>query len=142
MQIHELKIKNKSKKKKRIARGGKRGTYSGRGLKGQKSRAGRRMVPEIRGSIKRYPKLKGYKFKSFKNTAIINVGIFDKIFEASTEINPKILAENGLVKKIKGRVPKVKILSKGNLAKNFIFTGCFFSKNAEEKIKKAGGEIK
>ena len=39
MQIHELKPNHKRKTGKRIGRGGKRGTYSGRGVKGQKSRA-------------------------------------------------------------------------------------------------------
>lgn len=41
MQLHELKPKHKAKKKKRVGRGGKRGTFSGRGVKGQKARAGR-----------------------------------------------------------------------------------------------------
>jgi large subunit ribosomal protein L15 len=63
MQLHEIKPIYKIKKKKRIGRGGKRGTYSGKGIKGQKSRAGTRFEPIIRGLIKRYPKLRGYKFK-------------------------------------------------------------------------------
>jgi len=61
MQFHQLKPIHKMKKRKRIGRGGKRGTYSGRGTKGQKSRAGRKLVPIIRGLIKRYPKLRGAK---------------------------------------------------------------------------------
>lgn len=64
MQLHELKPKHKRKKRKRVGRGGKRGTYSGRGIKGQKARAGRRLKPVIRELIKRYPKLRGYKFKA------------------------------------------------------------------------------
>lgn len=59
MQLHELQPKHKLKKQKRIGRGGKRGTYSGRGIKGQKSRAGRKLKPAIREFIKRYPKLRG-----------------------------------------------------------------------------------
>jgi len=47
MQIHQVTPKTKSKKGKYIGRGGKRGTYSGRGIKGQKARAGRKMRPEI-----------------------------------------------------------------------------------------------
>lgn len=69
MQLHELRPKHKIKKGKRIGRGGKRGTYSGRGMKGQKSRAGTRFEPIIRGLIKRYPKLRGYRFKSAKRKA-------------------------------------------------------------------------
>jgi large subunit ribosomal protein L15 len=49
-----------------VGRGGKKGTYSGRGIKGQKSRAGKRLEPIIRSIIKRYPKLRGYRFKSEK----------------------------------------------------------------------------
>lgn len=64
MQLHELKPNHKLKKTKRVGRGGKRGTYSGHGIKGQKSRAGRKMQPIIRNIIKRYPKLRGHKFKS------------------------------------------------------------------------------
>ena len=66
MQIHQLKPTHKNKPRKRIARGGKRGTYSGKGMKGQKSRAGRRFKPVIRELIKKYPKLRGYRFKSLK----------------------------------------------------------------------------
>ena len=62
MQLHDLKPNNKSKEKKRVGRGGKKGTYSGKGMKGQKSRAGRKLEPPIRGLIKRYHKLRGYKF--------------------------------------------------------------------------------
>jgi large subunit ribosomal protein L15 len=64
MQLHELKPIHKSKKRKRVGRGGKRGTFAGRGQKGQRSRAGRKMKPVVRELIKRYPKLRGYKFKS------------------------------------------------------------------------------
>jgi large subunit ribosomal protein L15 len=35
MQIHELKPTHKTKSKKRIGRGGHKGTYSGKGMKGQ-----------------------------------------------------------------------------------------------------------
>jgi large subunit ribosomal protein L15 len=63
MQLHDIHPIHKSKKKKRVGRGGKRGTYSGRGQKGQKSRAGAKFEPIIRSLIKKYPKLRGYKFK-------------------------------------------------------------------------------
>lgn len=43
MQLHQLKIKKKNKSKKRVGRGGKRGTYCGKGIKGQKCRAGRKL---------------------------------------------------------------------------------------------------
>ncbi len=64
MQIHQIRPIHKKKDRKRVGRGGKRGTYSGRGMKGQKSRAGAKFEPIIRSLIKRYPKLRGYRFKS------------------------------------------------------------------------------
>ena len=67
MQIHELRPKHKNRAKKRIGRGGKHGTYSGKGIKGQASRAGRKMVPIIRELIKKYPKLKGYRSLAIEN---------------------------------------------------------------------------
>ena len=53
MLLRDLKPKTSKKSKKRIGRGGKRGTYSGRGIKGQKARAGHRIRPEIRDILKK-----------------------------------------------------------------------------------------
>ncbi len=141
MQLHQLHPKHKSKRKKRIGRGGKRGTYSGRGVKGQKSRSGRKLEPIIRGLIKRYPKLRGYKFKEWKTRpAVVNVGSLKK-FKTGEKINPSALLEKKIIPKIKGRMPKVKILGKGKLTKALTIEGCEVSKSATEKIEKAGGRI-
>lgn len=59
MQLHEIHPTHKLKGKKRIGRGGKRGTYSGKGIKGQNSRAGAKVRPEMRDVIKKTPKLRG-----------------------------------------------------------------------------------
>ncbi|MBZ1348680.1 MAG: hypothetical protein KY053_00355 [Candidatus Liptonbacteria bacterium] len=61
MQLHELQPIYKNKPKKRIGRGGKKGNYCGRGLKGQKSRAGHRIRPAEREFVLRLPKLRGKK---------------------------------------------------------------------------------
>jgi large subunit ribosomal protein L15 len=61
MQLHQLQPITKKKAEKRVGRGGKRGTYSGRGLKGQKARAGRKIRPAIRDYIQKLPKIKGAK---------------------------------------------------------------------------------
>jgi len=136
MQIHQLQPKHKNKTKKRIGRGGKRGTYSGRGQKGQKSRSGRNVFPIIRELIKKYPKLRGYRSnKSDKKIAIVNIGNLDKVFKDSETVSPKTLIEKKLVSKIKGKVPKIKILGNGELTKKLIVENCEMSKSAEEKIK-------
>jgi large subunit ribosomal protein L15 len=142
MQLHQLRPIHKLKKGKRVGRGGKRGTYSGRGVKGQKSRAGRKLVPIIRQLIKRYPKLRGYKFKSKRaKPEVINLEILEKKFRDSEIVTPKVLLEKRLIRRIKGRVPQVKILSKGKLSKKLSFEKCQVSKQAKEKIEKAGGKI-
>ena len=60
MQLHQLQPIHKLKDKKRIGRGGKRGSYSGRGIKGQKSRAGAKLYrPGRKELLIRIPKLRG-----------------------------------------------------------------------------------
>ena len=135
MQIHQIKPKHKLKKKKRVGRGGKRGTYSGRGIKGQKSRAGRKLAPVIRELIKKYPKLRGYRSQNnAKNIAVVNLKDLDKNFKDSEIVNPKTLLEKKLIRRIKGRVPKVKILGKGELTKKLTIEDCEMSENVKEKL--------
>ena len=142
MQIHQVIPKTKSRKGKYIGRGGKRGTYSGRGIKGQKARAGRKMRPEIRDIIKKLPKKRGYRFKSFqKDSVIVNLGALNKKLTDNSEITPKILVEYGLVKAWGGKIPPIKILGDGELDKKFSVSGCLVSKSAKEKIEKANGKV-
>ena len=143
MQIHELKPKHKNKGKKRVGRGGKKGTYSGKGNKGQKSRAGRKMVPIIRELIKRYPKLKGYRsFVLDDYSAVVNLETLEKISKDGETVNPENLIKKGIVSRMKGRNPKVKILGTGTLTKKLVVENCKTSKSAKEAIEKAGGTVK
>ena len=146
VQLHQLKPIHKKKSRKKVGRGGKRGTYSGRGIKGQKSRSGRRFKPVIRELIKRYPKLKGYKFKSKvksqkSKVVVLNLDILEKKFISGEKVTPQILLEKRMIRRIKGRMPKVKILGKGKLTKSLTIENCLISKQAGEKIKKAGGKV-
>ncbi|MCK5044844.1 50S ribosomal protein L15 [Candidatus Parcubacteria bacterium] len=143
MQLHQLKPVHKLKNKKRVGRGGKKGTYSGRGMKGQKSRSGNNYEPIIRGMIKKYPKLKGYRFgtKSLAAT-VVNIGTLEKSFDNNDIVNPQTLLDKKLIDKLKGKMPKVKILANGNLTKALNIEGCQLSKTAEENITKAKGTVK
>jgi len=146
MQLNQLKPIHKQKKKTRIGRGGKKGSYSGKGIKGQTSRAGHRYKPITKELIKRYPKLRGHRirYRTSKirlEAVVLNLDILDKKFNAGEEVSPKSLLEKRIVSKIKGTVPKIKILAKGNLTKSLIFNNCQFSKSAREKIEKAGSKI-
>ncbi len=146
MQLHELRLQHKLKKKKRVGRGGKRGSSSGKGMRGQISRSGRRLRPVIRDVIKRYPKLRGYKFKPQKfglklQPVTVNLEILEKKFAAAETVSPQTLLEKRIISKIKGVMPKIKILGKGEIAKPLTFENCAISESAKKKIEKAKGEI-
>ncbi len=120
MLLHEIPSSNKAKRA-RIGRGGKRGTTAGRGTKGQKAHAGRRIRPALRDLIQRLPKLRGYKNKpTSPKLPVINIGDL----AGKTEI------------------PKgVKILGRGEISSAFTVRGPI-SKSAKVKIEKAGGTVK
>jgi large subunit ribosomal protein L15 len=142
MQIHELQPTHRSKSRKIVGRGGKKGTYSGRGGKGQSARSGRKMVPIIRELIKRYPKLKGYRASSLKNAAtVVNLDILEKHAKDGQTIHPKALMEMGLVRSPSGAPLVIKILGKGQITKKITVENCKVSASAKAAIEKAGGKV-
>jgi large subunit ribosomal protein L15 len=145
MQIHEVKRRHKTKYKKIVGRGGKRGTTSGKGTKGQASRSGRKLRPEVREMLKRIPKLRGRGKNSLTSIEVRpdSVNLSDlEIFADGAIISPKTLLAHGLVRKIGGKIPKVKVLASGELTKKLKFVDCMFSVDVIAKIEKAGGVIK
>lgn len=155
MQLHNVKPKHKSKKSQRIGRGGKRGGYSGRGIKGQKSRAGAKIRPAVRDLMMKFPKKRGrakHAFKSlFEKPAILNLKDVEKNFSArggsafggkdDNIVNPQTLFEKRLVSRKKGVLPEVKILGEGEISKKLAFQNILLSKSARAKIKEVGGTI-
>ena len=139
MQLHDLKRKPE-KDKKRVGRGGARGTYCGRGVKGQKARAGTGGEPIIRGLIKRYPKLRGYRTPDGQGNAVVNVENLEHAYKDGETVTPKDLAKKGLIRRRDGKVPTVKILGSGKISKGLTIKNCKVSKTAKEKIEKAGGK--
>jgi large subunit ribosomal protein L15 len=136
MQLHDLKKEYKQKGKKRIGRGGKRGTTAGHGTKGQKSRAGHKIRPAIRDFIIKLPKRRGFKFKSIKiQPRVVNMGVIEKNFKPGEIISPKTLLAKKLINREKGKMPKIKILGGGTFSsKKFVFKSCAFSKNLKYKL--------
>ena len=156
MDLSKLKPNTPRKSVKRIGRGGKRGFSSGRGTKGQKSRAGASIRAGFRGGDNRiwqlFPKQRGaskkpggkskyakHRFYQLRKAGPlgINVGEFNKFNDGET-VSPKTLFEKGVLKVAK----KVKILGDGKLNKKLTFEGFELSKSARDKIEKAGGTIK
>lgn len=148
MQIHELKTKKRISPKKKVGRGGKRGKTSGKGTKGQKSRAGRRIRPEIKDMIKKMPKLRGHgknRSRSVNSDKIkyqpVNLITLEENFESGAEISPKTLLMKGLVSRRKGKNPPVKLLGGGEISKKFTVINCVVSESALKAIKGAGGSV-
>jgi len=138
MQLHQLRPTNRKYKKPRVGRGGKRGTFSGRGTKGQKARAGHRIRPAERDLIQRLPKLRGFKNppKSEK-PQIVNLDDIEKSVKG-TIINGQALAEANL---IRDQRKPVKILSRGELKRACVFQDVKVSETARKKIEAAGGSV-
>lgn len=144
MQLHTLKRNTQRKTKQQVGRGSKRGKTSGRGQKGQASRAGRKLRPEIREVIKKIPKLRGRGkniFKSFDiKPAIVNLRDLTNV-PAGTVLTPKIFVDLKLVELLKGKVPSIKVLGTGEITHPLTFKKVAVSASAILKIEKAGGKV-
>ena len=137
MQIQDLKPNTSRKGIKRIGRGGKRGTYSGKGQKGQKARAGHKIRPAMRDTLIRTPKLKGYHNKpKSEKSVVLNLNVLNKITEARID---RAALENA--KLLRKSVKYVKIVGDGEVksAKNIV--GLPVSASARKKIESAGGSV-
>jgi large subunit ribosomal protein L15 len=141
MQIHSLTQRLKRKPTKRIGRGGKRGTYSGSGEKGQRKRSGHRIRPAERDIVLKFPKLRGHRNKSRRGyTNVLNVrdlAAFVKLLGGGT-ITKEALLEKRIVRSI---TDLVKVLGDGEITVAVTVKGIPVSKQARAKIVKAGGKV-
>lgn len=142
MQLHNLKPRNRPRREKRVGRGGKRGTTAGRGTKGQKARAGHKIRPAIRDIIKKLPKLRGYRFHSFRPQPVaVDIARVLAAFPAGATIDPAALLERGIIRRMKGRIPAVKIVGNAAITKRYAFRHCAVSQSVARRIRDAGGSI-
>ena len=144
MQAHQLKPPNGAKHaKKRIGRGNAagHGTYSGRGLKGQKARAGNKPRRFFEGGqtrlFKKLPFRRGFRNPFRVEYQPVNLDDLQR-FDDGAEVTPELLKEKGILRSI--RMP-VKILASGELTKKLTVTAHRFSLAAKEKIEAAGGTV-
>lgn len=144
MQINDLQLSQKRKRKKTIGRGGKKGTYSGKGNKGQKARSGAHIDPLFEGGrstlIDHMKKKRGFSsYKPKKN--IIQLETIEKVFSSGDIINAEALIKAKLVAK-KDLHLGIKILGNAKVSKKFsIASEIFFSEGVKKTIIGAGGEI-
>jgi large subunit ribosomal protein L15 len=133
----------KHKPRKRLGRGlgSGHGKTSGRGHKGQRSRAGYSVHPTFEGGqmplVRRIPK-RGFHNRWAPTIAIVNLRDLQEHFQDGDEVNPQTLKDNNLAK---GRYDLLKILAAGDLSKRLKVSAHKFSQQAAEKIQQAGGEV-
>ena len=153
----ELNLSNLSPAQPRTARkrvgrglGSGKGRYSGRGIKGQKSRAGSNKMPvgfeggqtpidmrmgKLRGNTSKDAMPIG-PFRTYSQP--VNVRSLEERFDTGAEVTPDSLKAAGLIAKIS---VDVKVLGEGDLTKKLSVTAHSFSKLAVEKIEAAGGTV-
>ena len=152
LNLSTLKPAQKRRDRKRVGRGlgSGKGRYAGRGIKGQKSRAGsHKMRAGFEGGqmpiYMRLGKLRGATSKDAMpvgphrtQTVPVNVAALEQRFDAGAEVTPESLVEKGVLKNTK---IDVKILGQGDLTKKLSVTAHAVSASAREKIEAAGGSV-
>ena len=137
--------------RKRVGRGlgSGKGRYSGRGIKGQKSRAGsHKMRAGFEGGqmpiYMRIGKQRGPTSKDampvgpFRTATVpVNLRDLDR-FDDGAEVTPESLVEKRLIKNTK---TDVKLLGTGEISKKLTIRVHAISASAREKIEKAGGTV-
>ncbi len=152
LDLHSLKPAQPRKARKRVGRGMGSGTgrYSGRGIKGQKSRSGSHKLPAgFEGGQMpidmRLGKLRGNTsadampigpFRTYSQP--VNLRHLEERFEAGDEVTPETLKAKRLIRKVS---VDVKVLGVGELSKALAVSAHGFSKTAREKIEAAGGSV-
>lgn len=132
--------KGAQKKSIKVGRGGKRGSYSGRGMKGQRARSGGKRGLKAFGlqqTLRRIPKLRGFR-SAYPKFAIVNIADLDKKFSDGDVVDGAKLVRAGLVDKSRDGI---KILGNGKLSKKLSVIADAFSVSAKEAIEKAGGSV-
>jgi len=152
LNLSTLKPAEKRRDRKRVGRGlgSGKGRYSGRGIKGQKSRAGsHKMRAGFEGGqmplYMRVGKQRGSTSQDampigpFRTVSQgVNVRDLERVFDAGAEVTPELLKAKRLIRSVR---VDVKILGQGDLGKKLTVSAHNFSKSAREKIEAAGGEI-
>jgi large subunit ribosomal protein L15 len=129
---------------KRVGRGNGsgHGTYSGRGCKGQKARAGNNKVrPGFEGGqlplIKRLPRKRGFTNIFRVQYSTVNMAELSK-FESGSEVTPETLKAAGIIKNL---AFPVKVLADGEIDRPLKVKANKFSASARAKIEAAGGTV-
>ena len=139
--VHEGIVKNKRRKRLGRGTGSGLGKTSGKGHKGQLSRAGHSQHPTFQGGampmIRRIAK-RGFNNKFALVVGEVNIEDLEANFDAGDEVTPDSLREKGLANY---KYDELKVLAKGEISKKLSVSAHRFSQSAKDKIEKAGGSI-
>ncbi len=145
MELKDLQPAEGSKRnRKRIGRGPASGTgkTAGRGLNGQKSRAGGGKGAGFEGGqtplARRLPKLPGFRNINRVEYVPVNVSRIDAYFENGDVVDTDALVAKGIVKK---STDLVKVLGDGEITKAVTVKVDKISAAAKAKIEAAGGKV-
>ena len=145
MQQNTIKSNQPRKNRKRVGRGDAsgHGSYSGRGMKGQKSRSGGGVRPGFEGGqlpmIKRLPSLRGFTNVFKKQFNAVNLDRIIEKFPEGGDIETKDLVG---ARVIRDNGHPTKILGRGEVTVALSIEANKFTKSAKEKIEAAGGSVK
>lgn len=113
------------------------GTFSGKGIKGQRARSGGRKNLRRRGlkqMLMQLPKSRGFG-SLHASAAVVNLSVLDARFPAQAKVTPELLLRNKLVKSAQW----VKVLGDGKLTHALQVSAHAFSASAKAAIEAAGG---
>ena len=145
MQQHDFRPpKGAKKNRRRVGRGDSSGfgSYSGRGMKGQKSRTGGGVRPSFEGGqlplSKKLPKIRGFTNIFRKRYTVVNVDRL-AVFPSESEVTPEALSDAGILRNLNN---PVKILGRGELNVPLVVSAHKFSASARQQIEAAGGSVR
>lgn len=144
MRLDQLKAPPGARRnRKRVGRGNAsgNGTYAGRGMKGQKARAGGGVRRGFEGGqlpvIRRLPSQRGFTNIFKKEYAVVNLDSIAAKLPEESEVTPELLKEARL---IRGMSLPVKVLGRGEMDRAVTVLAHKFSDEARRKIEAAGGQ--
>jgi large subunit ribosomal protein L15 len=136
--LHPSKGSRKQDKRRGRGPGSGQGKTAGRGHKGQKSIAGYSRKRGFEGGqMPLHRRLPKRGFTNIFKTEYTEINLVDLTKLAGQEIGPKELRAAGLIKK---ETERVKILGRGEIFASKTIQAHKFSRSAQEKIEKAGGQ--
>ncbi|HRH23568.1 MAG TPA: 50S ribosomal protein L15 [Candidatus Magasanikbacteria bacterium] len=126
---------------KRVGRGNGsgKGSYSTRGVKGQKARTGASgiMRRAFKAQLQKVPKSRGFTSSALKPETV-SLTQLNTVAATVSEITPYVLKAHGIINNVRAGV---KVVGTGELTQKVVLHDCLATKTALQAIEKAGGKL-